>query len=63
MPLITVFFALEPELELVIKITHYLGIGFGAGYRYIGLTKSGSEYDWEDLSGFSLNLDIRLGAL
>ena len=57
------FFAFEPELELVVKITHYLGFGFGTGYRYINVTTSGSEYDWDDLSGFSLNFDVRLGAL
>lgn len=57
------FFAVEPELELVIKITHFLGIGLGGGYRYIGLSDSKTLYDWKDLSGFSVNFDVRLGVL
>jgi len=57
------FFAMEPELELVIKITHYLGFGLGVGYRSISMTDTRSDYVWSDLSGFSFNFDIRLGAL
>lgn len=57
------FFAIEPELELVVKITHYLGLGLGVGYRYISMTDTRSDYTSSDLSGFSLNFDIRLGAL
>lgn len=57
------FFAMEPELELAIKITHYLGIGLGVGYRSISMTDTRSEYIWSDLSGISFNFDIRLGVL
>lgn len=57
------FFVLEPELELFVKITGYLGFGVGIGYRSVSIVSDSCNYEWKDLSGLSLNFDVRLGVL
>ena len=56
----SVFFVVEPGLELEFNITKYFRIGAGATYRYITGTELLNVSD-EDVSGFSGMLSFRFG--
>ena len=51
----------EPEINLECNIFDWLHLGIGAGYRYITSTTGYYNIRYEDLSGFTGNLTIKLG--
>jgi hypothetical protein len=53
-------FALEPQTELELNVTHYMRIATSVSYRFIGDTgKPGLESS--DLSGVAAGLAVRIG--
>ena len=51
----------EPEINLECNIFDWLHLGMGASYRYITSTTGYYNIKYEDLSGFTGNLTIKLG--
>lgn len=56
----TVFFVVEPGLELEFNISNYFRLGFGASYRYITGTELINISD-DDVTGFAGMVSLRFG--
>lgn len=56
----TIFFVVEPGIEIELNISNYFRLGFGATYRYITGTELANLND-EDVSGAAGMISLRFG--
>lgn len=56
----TIFFVVEPGIEIELNISNYFRLGFGASYRYITGTELQNVVD-EDVSGGTGMISLRFG--